>query len=234
MAQIIGLICVSLFFVFGINIIKIYFDIKINEKITLAFFIMLCAAVCEFIYKSVDAGKMFDGTLLAYAVETSSDAYNFICGSVGRFLYGKTDILKLIIGTCCLGIVFAGFENALFYPFIFLCFSDGGAVLLFTVLAMKYSDKLKISLIFAACAVLLDFRAAIVLVYIISKHTEMKKYSMYFYGAAALICGGIFGGKVLFAPAYAYALGKINDKYVCAVVKAASLILMGYSLISAF
>ncbi len=234
MAQIVGLICVSLFFVFGINIIKKYFDIKINEKINLAFFIPICAAVCEFIYKSIDAGKMFDGTLLAYAFETSSATYNFICGLLGKVLYDKTDILKSVLGTCCLGFVLAEFENAIFYPFIFLCFSDGGAVLLFAVLAMKYSDKLLLSLIFTACAVILDFRAAIVLVYIISMHTEMKKYSMYFYGTAALIFGGIFGGKVLFAPAYAYALGKINDKYMGAAVKSVSLILMGYSLISAF
>lgn len=233
MAQLIGLICIGLFFVLGFNIVEKYFDIDIKNRINGAFFLLICAAVCEFIYKSVSYGAAYDGALLEYALNTGG-IYNFICGIAGKFLYGKSDIVKLMLGMLCLGLVLAEFKNAFFFPFIFLCFTDGGAILLFVMLALKYADKLKISILFALCAIALDWHAVIVLVYIITRQTELKKYAMYFYGAAALMCGMITGANILFAPAYSYAIDKISDKYEEAAIKTISVIFMGYSLISMF
>lgn len=233
MAQIIGLICISVFFILGVNIVKQYFHIEIKEKINTAFFLMICVAVCEFAYKSVNSGAMYDGKLLEYATD-GGEVYNFVCTMLGKLIYGKTDIVKLMLGTLCFGLAIAEFENVVFYPFAFLCFSEGGVLLLFAVLAVKYAENFKAALLFTLCAVILDFRAAVLLVYILSKHTAANKYSMYFYGAATLILNVMFGKNILFAPAYAYALDKINDKYINGAVKAVSTVLMGYSLVSLF
>lgn len=233
MTQVIGLICTSIFFVLGADIVKRYFKIEIKHKVNNAFFLLICVAVCEAVYGSVYMGTVYNGNLFEYIPETSG-VYDFVCSNLGKLIYGKTEIVKLMLGTFCLGLVLGEFESILFYPFVFLCFKESGAVLLFAVLAMKYSDRLKPSLLFALCAVILDFRAAITVIYIILRHTKPKNYAIYFYGAAALIVGGLFGRYDLFAPAYAYAVDRINDKYIKTAVKTVSVVFMGYNLIQMF
>lgn len=218
-----------MFFILGINVMKKYFGVDFEERINTAFFLLICAASCEFVYKSVDSGTMYNGRLLEYAVKTNSVVYEFICKSLGKLAFGKTDTVKLMLGTLCFGIALAEYKNAVFYPFAFMCFADGGVLLLLSVLALKYSKNLKAALVFTAAAMIFDIKAALLLVFILTKHTKMKNYAMYFYGATA-----IFAGNVLFAPAYAYSIGKIDDKFISGAVKTASLAVMGYLLICAF
>ena len=228
-AQLLSLICVSLFFILGISIVKKYFGVEFEDRINTAFFMLICVAVCEFVYKSVDSGTMYSGNLIEYALKSNGRAYDFVCETLGKLVFGKTDTVKLMLGTLCFGIALAECEDAVFYPFAFMCFSEGGVILLLAVSAMKYSENLMVSLVFTALAMVFDVRAAVLLVFIFMNRTKLKRYAVYFYGAAALFCG-----NVLFAPAYAYAVKKINDKFVSGAVKTASLVYMGYLLICAF